>query len=131
MAVPLTIPNTGQFFDILILNMPERLLQIDMFSGELVDTRTREQRQQDRVRNLPAQLLMFSQRDMAQIGVSPTPRMDLSPGRLVLIAEDPRTDEEKERDLQRQARADGTFMIALKQSIHFIGRAPQCASKIF
>jgi hypothetical protein len=45
---------------------------------------------------------MFSQRDIAQI-VNPYPRMDVSPGRLALIQEDPRTPEQKERDLEQQA----------------------------
>jgi hypothetical protein len=85
-------------------------LQYDLFTGSLVDNRTREQKAYDRERDKPVQMLMFSQRDIAQIGVSPTPRMDLSPGRLVLIREDPRTDEERERDLMKEAESQTTPM---------------------
>jgi hypothetical protein len=46
---------------------------------------------------------MFAQRDIAQFGISARPVMPLSPGKLVLVSEDPRTDEEKERDLEREA----------------------------
>ncbi len=81
-------------------------LQQDMFTGEFVDTRTRKQKEQDRARELPSQNEMFSQRDIAQFGVTASPLMPLSPHtRLVLMQEDPRTAEEKERDLERQAQA--------------------------
>lgn len=79
------------------------LLQHDMFTGKLVDTRTRTQKKVDRERNDWQQLEMFRQRDLAQFGVSAYPVMDVSPGRLVLISEDPRTVEEKEADLRREA----------------------------
>lgn len=81
----------------------ERLLQTDMFSGDLVDTRTARQKQLERERERPHQVEMFSQRDLAQFGVTAHPVMDVSPGRLQLISEDPRTEEEKERDRQREA----------------------------
>lgn len=78
--------------------------QFDMFSGELVDTRTRRQKQLDRERDLPRQIEMFSQRDVAQFGVRANPTMPLSGNvKLILIPEDPRTDEEIERDIQREA----------------------------
>jgi hypothetical protein len=80
-------------------------LQIDLFTGAKVDTRTRDQKARDRERHIPRQLLMFTQRDIAQTDVNPHPRMDVSPGRLRLIAEDPRTEEEIEQDLLRQAQA--------------------------
>lgn len=41
--------------------------------------------------------------------------MDLSPGRLALIAEDPRTDEEKECDLERQAQALTSSLFAVEE----------------
>ena len=78
--------------------------QFDMFTGELVDTRTRRQKQRDRQRDLPRQIEMFSQRDVAQFGVKANPTMPLSGNvKLILIPEDPRTDEEIERDIQREA----------------------------
>jgi len=47
---------------------------------------------------------MFSQRDVAQFGVNAHPLLPLSPNtKLLLIPEDPRTDEEIERDIQRAA----------------------------
>lgn len=79
-------------------------LQADMFTGTLVDTRTSKQKQADsaRQRNL-TQLEMFSQREVAQFGVRANPVMPLSPGRLVLVQEDPRSDEEIEQDRFREA----------------------------
>ena len=75
--------------------------QIDMFSGEYVDTRTDAQKK----RVLQAeQLEMFPSREVAQFGVNPRPLMDLSPfTKLTLQVEDPRSEEEKERDRQRAA----------------------------
>lgn len=84
------------------LRMTQEALQYTLFTGELVDNRTRAQKQQDKQRGLPQQTEMFSQRELAQY-VNPHPIMDVSPGFLVLISEDPRTPEEKERDLQRAA----------------------------
>lgn len=44
--------------------LPEIPRQHDMFTGELVDNRTREQKQRDSEIAIPTQLLMFSQRDI-------------------------------------------------------------------
>lgn len=77
--------------------------QYNMFTGELDDTRTRRQKQLDRERQQPQQQPLFSQREIAQFGVRKT-QIPLSPyTRLVLVSEDPRTPEEKERDLQHAA----------------------------
>ncbi|GAB4574717.1 MAG: hypothetical protein Kow0077_22680 [Anaerolineae bacterium] len=79
-------------------------LQFDMFSGELVDNRTRRQKKQDKERTQPQQMEMFSSREVAQFGVNPRPLIPLSPNtRLLLIPEDPRTEEEIEQDRQRAA----------------------------
>ncbi|MCZ7554459.1 MAG: hypothetical protein M5U05_18085 [Anaerolineales bacterium] len=79
-------------------------LQFNLFTGDLEDRRTRKQRQADRLRELPQQTEMFSQRDIAQFGVKANPTMPLSGNvRLLLIPEDPRTPEEVERDIQRAA----------------------------
>ena len=81
----------------------ETPLQIDLFSGELVDTRTRKQKQQAREQALPQQAEMFSQRELAQFGVRARPKLPISPKtRIELAMEDPRTDEEKARDLRRE-----------------------------
>lgn len=75
-----------------------------MFSGELVDTRTRRQKKLDKEREQPRQMEMFSQRDVAQFGVNPRPLLPLSPNtKLLLLTEDPRTPEEIEADIQRAA----------------------------
>lgn len=82
---------------------PEVPLQHDMFTGELVDRRTSVQKALDEARYQPHQLSLFSQRDIAQFGVRAHPVMPFSPGPLVLISEDPRTEEEIEADAQRAA----------------------------
>lgn len=80
--------------------------QIDMFSGNAVDNRTRSQKKNDRQRNQPKQSLMFSQHDMAQFGVNTNPILPLSPNtRLSLMQEDPRIEGEIEQDLQLEAEA--------------------------
>ncbi len=89
-------------------------LQYALFSGELVDTRTATQKQADLQREQPQQTQMFRQRDVAQFGVRARPQMSLSPHtKLVLIAEDPRTEEEIERDRLRQAQELTTAMFPI------------------
>ena len=78
-------------------------LQTDMFTRELVDTRNRKQKQRAQDAQQPRQTEMFSQREMAQFGVRANPKLPLSPKtRLELLIEDLRTEEEKERDFQRE-----------------------------
>ena len=78
--------------------------QIDLFTGEMADTRTQTQKRSDRDREKPQQTELFSQREIAQFGVRARPLLPLSPHtKLVLICEDPRTEEEKERDRLREA----------------------------
>ena len=79
-------------------------LQIDLFTGELADTRTKAQKHTDRERVKPQQIELFAQREIAQFGVRANPHLPLSEHtRLVLIREDPRTEEEKEYDRLREA----------------------------
>src|SRR4051812_3366375 len=86
------------------MSTKEQALQIDLFTGDLVDTRTSAQRQHDKERDKPQQTQMFSTRDVAQFGVTARPLLPISPTtRLALISEDPRTEEEKDRDLERAA----------------------------
>jgi hypothetical protein len=81
-------------------------LQGDLFTGRWVDNRSEGQRKADQERTQPAQMTLFRQREIAQFGVRAHPQMSLSPHtKLVLITEDPRTEEEKERDTQRAAEA--------------------------
>ena len=88
-------------------------VQMDMFSGDLVDNRTWQQKKQDKERAQPKQVEMFSQREIAQFGVNPRPLMPLSPNtRLLLIPEDPRTDEQIEQGRQQEAEKRTTQMFA-------------------
>lgn len=78
-------------------------LQTDMFSGELVDTRTRKQKKRAAAQAQPRQVEMFSQREMAQFGVRARPQLPISPKtRIELALQDMRTEEEKEQDFQRE-----------------------------
>lgn len=79
-------------------------LQHDLFSGELVDTRTRAQKKRDQERVQPQPTLLFSQREIAQFGVSAHPLLPLSDRtQLALSTEDHRTPEDIARDTQREA----------------------------
>jgi hypothetical protein len=79
-------------------------LQFDLFSGELVDNRTARQKRLDREQEKPQQALMFSQREMAQFGVNPRPKLPISPKtRLELMVEDHRTEEEIAAAIQAEA----------------------------
>ncbi len=81
----------------------ENAMQINIFTGELFDTRTRAQKKRAAVSQQPRQAEMFSQRELAQFGVRAHPKLPLSPKtRIVLAMEDPRTPEEKARDVQRE-----------------------------
>jgi hypothetical protein len=78
-------------------------LQANLFTGELVDTRSSEQKRADRERQQPKQHLLFSQREVAQFGVRANPVMPLSPGKLQLISEDPRSEDEIEEERRQEA----------------------------
>jgi hypothetical protein len=82
----------------------ETPLQVDMFTGALVDNRTAAQKQHDAALIIPRQMEMFSQRELAQY--VPPPRMSLpDTATLMLVAEDPRTDEQREADREQAARS--------------------------
>ena len=81
-------------------------LQFDLFSGELVDNRSRGEKRRDKQRAEPQQLDMFPQNEIAQFGVSAHPQMPFdhkSP--LELSIQDVRTPEEKEHDFRRASEA--------------------------
>src|SRR5437762_3089130 len=79
-------------------------LQPDMFTGEFADTRTSAQKRQDRTQDLPKPAEMFSQRDIAQFGVTAHPHLPISDHtRLGLAIEDHRTPKEIEQDTQHEA----------------------------
>jgi hypothetical protein len=91
----------------------EAALQYDMFTGQLVDNRTSAQKAADKERSEPRQQEMFPQREIAQFGVRAHRYFSLSPHtRLMLVSEDPRTEEEKERDIQKAAEALTTPLFA-------------------
>lgn len=82
----------------------EAPLQFDLFTGEPVDNRTAKQKRLDREQEKPQQSLMFSQREMAQFGVNPRPKLPISPKtRLELMIEDHRTEEEIAAAIQAEA----------------------------
>ncbi len=88
------------------MNKEAASLQFDLFSGELVDNRTRTQKRRDKQREQPQQSELFAQSELAQFGISAHPRMSYNAATpLELSLQDVRTDEEKERDLQRAAEA--------------------------
>lgn len=77
--------------------------QADMFTGELIDTRSKRQKQKDKEREQFVQAEMFSQREIAQFGVKANPKLPLSPKtRIELAIQDPRTEAEKEQDMLRE-----------------------------
>ena len=85
-------------------------LQIDLFTSELKDTRTRKQKKAARQAEGYQQDELFPQRELAQFGVTAQPRMPAiarngEPLGMALMIEDPRSEEEKELDRQREAEA--------------------------
>jgi hypothetical protein len=79
-------------------------LQVDMFSGDLVDTRTQKQKKTATEQERPRQTEMFSQREMAQFGVNPRPQIPISPKTHIELAlQDMRTEEEKAEAIQKEA----------------------------
>jgi hypothetical protein len=86
--------------------MPKEVpLQANLFTGELVDTRTRRQKKQATEQTGPKQAEMFSQREMGQFGVNPHPQIPISSKtRIELALQDMRTEEEKELDFQREVK---------------------------
>ncbi len=79
-------------------------LQFDLFSGELVDSRSAYQKRKDKNRDAPQQLLMFKTPEIVQYGVSARPWLNDAPRpQLVLEIQETRTPEEIERDLMREA----------------------------
>jgi hypothetical protein len=86
----------------------EALLQHDMFTGELVDTRTRKQKQTTTKKEKPQQLGMFAPREVAQFGVHARPSLPAINSRgmpigMALEIQDPRTEEDKEHDRMKAA----------------------------
>ena len=99
----------------------EVLLQVDMFSGELIDTRTRKQKKREAERGKPVQTEMFSQRELAQFGVRANPQIPISPKtRIELALQDLRSEEEKEearrREIERRSYRLPGFEDAVAQS---------------
>jgi hypothetical protein len=78
-------------------------LQASLFTDDLVDTRTTKQKKAATEQEKPKQAEMFSQRELGQFGVNPHPQIPISPKtRIELALQDMRTEEEKERDFQRE-----------------------------
>lgn len=89
-------------------------LQHDMFTGELVDARTRHTKRQDRERQHPQQMGMFPVGEILQFGVSTRPWLKAMPApQLELTCQEIRTPEEIERDLLKVAEQFTTPMFAI------------------
>src|SRR5690349_18154237 len=86
------------------MNTGEIPRQFNLFTGDLVDTRTAAQKRKARLATLPKQQEMFSPHLTVYQRVNPHPTIPLPPG-AVLPYEwtDPRTPEEIEEDIQREA----------------------------
>ena len=84
-------------------------LQVDMFTGEHVDTRSRSQKQADTARQDGTQQSMFSIQEVPFGGKKAKPIVDIShlpSPPLELRREDPRTDEEREADRRKEMEAN-------------------------
>lgn len=83
-------------------------LQFDMFSGDLVDTRTASQKKNDKERTKPQQVQLFSASEVVQFGVTTKSAYrdwldQATAPPLVLQMVETRTPEEIELDLLREA----------------------------
>lgn len=81
-------------------------LQFELFSGELVDNRTKKQKKTAQEQAQPRQVEMFSQRELAQFGVKAHPKLPISPmTRIELAFQDGRNEEEialeREQEIER------------------------------
>lgn len=87
----------------------EQAMQIDMFTGEQVDTRTKRQKKKAQAQEAPRQIEMFSQRELAVFGANGRPRLPISPKtRIELAIQDARSQEEIAQQLQREIE-DNTY----------------------
>lgn len=94
-------------------------LQHSLFGGEPVDSRTKTQKKKAQERQKPQEVMLFTQREVAQFGVKARPLFSLSPKTsLALIAEDPRTEEEKEHDLLLAAQCKTVMMFISESETH-------------
>jgi hypothetical protein len=83
-------------------------LQFDLFSGELVDTRSDYQKKKDRERTAPQQIQMFKTTEMVQFGAKPKSAYrewldQATAPPLMLEMQETRTPEEIELDRLREA----------------------------
>jgi hypothetical protein len=93
-------------------------LQHDMFTGGMVDNRSRYRKRQDKVLNQPQQMDMFSLKETAQIGVSARPWLKNQPApKMELESIDARTDQEKEHDLLREAQSLTSAMFPVAETL--------------
>jgi hypothetical protein len=88
-------------------------LQHDMFTGQLVDNRSAYRKRQDKTLSLPRQMGMFPLKETVQLGVQARPWLDNLPRPpMVLESQDIRTDQDKERDLLREAESQTADLFA-------------------
>jgi hypothetical protein len=88
-----------------------------MFTGERVDARSDYHKRQDRERQRPQQTLMFPIGEILPFVVSTHPWLkDLPASQLELTSPDPRTAEDIERDLLREAEQHTAPLFAIEES---------------
>jgi hypothetical protein len=110
----------------------EMWLQREMFTGELVDNRTAAQKKADREQQIPVQCEMFSIHDTVQIGACLRPWLFQTPkSPLVLVGEDPRTEEEIEHDLMREAERLTNPMFAEQPAAPEATQTPEAQDDVF
>lgn len=84
--------------------MGEIPLQVDLFSGELVDNRSDYQKRLDREREKPQQQSLFSAHQAVELARHARPWLAATPQpSLVLEVQDVRTEEERDREVMREA----------------------------
>ena len=99
------------------MTTPEVPLQHDMFSGQMVDNRTQQQKRLGKIAIQPQQMMMFSLKDTVELGVSARPWLkELPPPKLELERQDIRTEEEREHDLLREAQSLTSAMFSIAEA---------------
>lgn len=110
-------------------------LQHDMFSGELVDTRSSAQKKKDRVQSNPQQTQMFTTPEMVQFGRQPRSMYrewlnEAAAPPLILQMIETRTPEEIERDTQREIEDQTYHLFSDQPELYEVPAPTEVASGI-
>jgi hypothetical protein len=99
------------------MNQESTPLQFEMFTGQMVDNRSRYRKKLDKTLNQPQQRTMFSLKDTVELGASARPWLkELPVPKLELEREDIRTAEEREHDLLQDAQSLTSAMFGLAET---------------